>query len=117
MIHTEPGDSQVSGDCGENFYGGLALLVGLIIKLSPWANLPWGGEGRPCQSQVGEGAAKAWYGQLVSLENQFTDQVCALRLSRQIPNFGPIGPWKDCRAARPCHAGGGGGGYCLEFSA
>ena len=35
MIHTEPGGSQVSGDCGENFYGRLVVLVGLIVKLSP----------------------------------------------------------------------------------
>ena len=32
----------------------------------------------------GEGVAKAWYGQLVSLENQFTDHVSALSLSWQI---------------------------------
>ena len=29
----------------------------------------------------GEGVAKAWYGQLVSLENQLTDHVSALSLS------------------------------------
>ena len=32
----------------------------------------------------GEGVTKAWYGQLVSLENQFTDHVSALSLSWQI---------------------------------
>ena len=30
-----PGDSQVSGHYGENFLRGLAVLVGLIDKLSP----------------------------------------------------------------------------------
>ena len=32
----------------------------------------------------GEGVAKAWYGQLVSLENQLTDHASALSLSWQI---------------------------------
>ena len=30
----------LSGHCGENFYRGLALLLGLIVKLSPGANFP-----------------------------------------------------------------------------
>ena len=60
----KPGDS---GDCGENSHRGLAVLVGLIVKL------PWGGKGPTCQSLGEKAAAKAWYGQLVSLENQFTD--------------------------------------------
>ena len=89
MIHTEPGGSQVSGDCGENFYGRLAVLVGLIVKISPRANLPLGGEGPPRQSLGREGAVKAWYGQLVSLENQFTDNVSALSLSCQILPISP----------------------------
>lgn len=32
-----------------------------------------------------EGAAKAWYGLFVSLENQLTDHVSSLSLSWQIP--------------------------------
>ena len=60
----KPGDS---GDCGENSHRGLAVLVGLIVKL------PWGRKGPTCQSLGEKAAAKAWYGQLVSLENQFTD--------------------------------------------
>ena len=75
--------SPVSGDCGENFHRGLAVLVGLIVKLSPWATLPWAREGPPCQSLRGKGAAKAWYGPLVSLDNQLTDHVSALSLSFQ----------------------------------
>ena len=31
----ELGDSQVSGHCGEKKHRGLAVLVGLIVKLSP----------------------------------------------------------------------------------
>ena len=49
----EPGDSQVSGHCGENKHRGLAVLVGLIVKRSPWANLPWVGKGLPYQSLRG----------------------------------------------------------------
>ena len=30
---------------GENFYRKLAVLFGLIVKLSPRGNLPWGGKG------------------------------------------------------------------------
>ena len=60
----KPGDS---GDCRENSHRGLAVLVGLIVTL------PWGGKGPTCQSLGEKAAAKAWYGQLVSLENQFTD--------------------------------------------
>ena len=35
MLAQEPGDSQVSSHCSENKHRGLAVLVGLIIKLSP----------------------------------------------------------------------------------
>ena len=35
MSAQEPGDSQVSGHCGEKKHRALAVLVGLIIKLSP----------------------------------------------------------------------------------
>ena len=45
--------------------------------------MPWAGKGPPCQSLREEGAAKAWYGPLVSLENQLTDHVSALSLSFQ----------------------------------
>ena len=31
----KPGNSQVSGDWGENFHRRLAVLVGLIVRLSP----------------------------------------------------------------------------------
>ena len=31
----EPGESQVSGHCGENLHIGLAVLVDLMVKLSP----------------------------------------------------------------------------------
>ena len=55
----EPGDSQFSGHCGEKKHSGLAVLVGLIVKLNLWANSPWAGKGPPCQSLAGEGAAKA----------------------------------------------------------
>ena len=72
----EPGDSQVSGQWGVNKHSGLALLVGLIVKLSPRANSPWVGKRPPCQS-LGEGAAKAWYCPLVLLwESQWTRHVC-----------------------------------------
>ena len=47
--------------------------------------MPWGGKRPPCQSLAVEGAAKAWYGLFVSLENQFTDHVSAVSLSCQIP--------------------------------
>ena len=56
---------------------GLAVLVGLIVKLSPRANTPWVGKGPPCQSLGGKGAAKAWYLPLVLLwESQYTGHVC-----------------------------------------
>lgn len=45
--------------------------------------MPWARAGPPCQSLRGKGAAKAWYGPLVSLENQLTDHVSALSLSFQ----------------------------------
>ena len=59
----------------------------------------------------GEGAAKAWYGQLISLENHFTDNVSALSLSCQIlqmfqadwPVTGFFSPM--CSAARPFQVG------------
>ena len=73
----EPGDSQVSGHCGENKHRKLAVLVGLILKLSTWANSPWVGKGPPCQSLEGEGAEKAWCCPLVLLwESQCTGHVC-----------------------------------------
>ena len=73
----EPGDSQVSGHCGEKKHRGLAVLVGLIVKLSPRANTPWVGKGPPCQSLGGEGAAKAWYLPLILLwESQCTGHAC-----------------------------------------
>ena len=31
----KPGDSQVSGHCGEKKHRGLAVLLGLIVKFSP----------------------------------------------------------------------------------
>ena len=34
-IAQEPGDSRFSGHCGEKKHRGLAVLVGLIVKLSP----------------------------------------------------------------------------------
>ena len=78
MFAQEPRDIiQASGHCGENFRRGLAVLVGRIVNLSRGANLPWGGKGPPCQSLAREGAAQAWYGPLVSLENQFTEHVSA----------------------------------------
>ena len=112
MIHTEPGGGQVSSDCGENFYGRLAVLVGLIVKISPWASLPLGGEGPPCQSLGGECAAKAWYGQLVSLENQFPDNVSALSLSCQLLYMfqadWPMKGLPGCEAVSGRSGGGGG---------
>ena len=64
----EPGDSQVSGHCGEEKHWGFAVLSWLVSLLSlvpertrhglgrgPYVN-PWGGGG---------GAAKAWYSPLV----------------------------------------------------
>ena len=47
----------------------LAVLVGLIVELSPWANSPCVGKGPPCQflGGGGEGAAKAWHCPLVLL--------------------------------------------------
>ena len=73
----EPGDSQVSGHCGEKKRKGLAVLVSLIVKLSPRASSPWAGRGPPCQSLEEEGAAKAWYCLLVLLwQSQCTRHVC-----------------------------------------
>ena len=43
----EPGDSQVSGHCGEEKHRGFAVLVDLIVKLSAWANAPCVGKERP----------------------------------------------------------------------
>jgi len=37
----------------ENFRRKLAVLVGLIVKLSPRGDLPWDGKGPPCQSLAG----------------------------------------------------------------
>ena len=34
MFTQEPGDSQVSGHCGEKKNRGLAVVVGLLVKLS-----------------------------------------------------------------------------------
>ena len=34
---------------GENFYRRLAVLVGLIVKLRPWANFLWGVNRPPCK--------------------------------------------------------------------
>ena len=66
-----------SGYCGEKKHRGLAVLVGLIVKLSPRANTPWVGKGPPRQSLGGKGAAKAWYVPLVLLwESQCTGHVC-----------------------------------------
>ena len=53
IFEQEPGDSQVSGHCGEKKHRGLAVLVGLIVKLSPLANSPWVGKGPPCHSVGG----------------------------------------------------------------
>ena len=55
--------------CSENFRRGLAVLVGFIVKLSPWANLPWGGK-----------SVENRY----SLENQFTDHVFASSISSRM---------------------------------
>ena len=33
-IHSEPGGSRVSGDFSENFHRGLAVLVGVIVKIT-----------------------------------------------------------------------------------
>ena len=53
-----------------------SFLICPMVKVSPWANLPWDGKGPPCQSSAaGGGSAKASHGQLISLENQFTDHV------------------------------------------
>ena len=63
------------------FIGACSLAVGLIIKLSPWANLPCGGKGPPCQSLGGEGSAKTWYGLSLSNRWSFTSATlsCCLR--------------------------------------
>ena len=66
----EPGVSQVSSHCGENKHRELAVLVGLIVKLSSWANSPsLVGKGPPYQSLGGGGecAAKVWYCPLLLL--------------------------------------------------
>ena len=51
----KPGYHQVSGHYGEKKRRGLAVLVGLIVKISPWANSPWVGKRLPCQSLGGGG--------------------------------------------------------------
>ena len=43
-----------------------------------------GWEGASMYIPRGKGVAKAWYGQFVSLENQFTDHVSASSFSCQI---------------------------------
>ena len=53
ILAQRPGDSQVSGLCGKKNHRGLAVLVGLIVKLSPSANSPLVEKGPPCQSQGG----------------------------------------------------------------
>ena len=63
-----------TGDCGENFHGGF------VPSSSSIPGLTCHGVGRglhvnPCGA---EGVAKAWYGQLVPLENQSTDHMCLL---------------------------------------
>ena len=117
--------SPVSGDCGENFHRGLAVLVGLIVRLSPWATLPWAREGPPCQSLRGKGAAKAWYGPLVSLDNQLADHVSAVSLSFQT-SFNVSGrlanervpPHPRARLGGRIRSVCGGRGWCgLELSA
>ena len=57
---------------------GIAVLVGLIVRVSPWANSPWVGRGPPCQSlEGGKGAAKAGYCPLVLLWlSQCNGHVC-----------------------------------------
>ena len=91
---------------------GVAVSVGLLVKLSLWANLPWGGKGPPCQSLKGEGVGKAWYDPLVSLETQFIGHLSAVRLSSQILEMfqadWPVKgfPSPTCSVARPCQAWG-----------
>ena len=119
----EPGDSQVSGHCGENKHRKLALLVVLILKISTWANSPWVGKGPPCQSLEGDGAAKAWCCPLVLvLESQCTGHVCLkFVMSNSFNVWGPLANesiplkhvlgWGEGR-------GGSQRGWCgLEFSA
>ena len=63
-----------------------------------------GWEGASMYIPRGKGVAKAWYGQFVSLENQFTADRVWLR-GRVMPTRGGGG------------GGGGSGGCGLEFSA
>ena len=86
------------------------LMVGLLSWFVPSSSsipkLTCHGVGRglhinPCG---GEGVAKAWYGQLVSLENQLTDHM--FQADWPIKGF----PSPKYSAARPCQVRGGGGG-------
>ena len=67
-----------SGHCGGKKHRGLAVLVGVIVKINPRDNSPWVGKGPPCQSLGGgEGDAKALYLPLVHIwESQCTGHVC-----------------------------------------
>ena len=80
--------AQVSADCGENFHRGLALLVGLIVKLSPSANLPWGGKGPPCASSC-RPLDKEW-----ARSQKFIFGALALRFGLKVRRWGagPLDP-------------------------
>ena len=67
-----------SGHCGENLFTSLAVLLGLIVKLSPWANLPWGGMGPTSQSLGGGGCCKSvvWSASLALGESVHLSCVC-----------------------------------------
>ena len=92
----------------------VGLLSSFVSSSSSIPELTCHGVGRgldvnPCG---GEDVAKAWYGQLVSLENQLTDHVSALSLSWQILLMfqadWPIKgfPSPKYSAARPCQVRG-----------
>ena len=67
-----------TGDCGKNFHGGIAVLVCPMVKLNPELTCHGVERGLHVNPCGGEGVAKAWYVQLVSLENQFSDHMCLL---------------------------------------
>ena len=86
------GFAQVSGHCGEKKHRGPAVVVGLIVKLTPSANSPWVRKGPQCQSLGGRGAGKAWYCPLFLLwRTQCARHLCLkFDMSNSFNVWGPL---------------------------
>ena len=114
--------SQVSSHCGENKHRELAVLVGLIVKLSPWANSPRVGKGPPYQSLGGGGSVLQKCGTALysCCGSQCTRHVCRkLVMSNSCSVWGLLA--NESIPLKHLLGWGGGesqGGWCgLEFSA